>query len=95
MDAKEQKRKRERERYARMTNEEKKARIKQVTAKPEMKRSTQTKHSIAMENLGFIGTDMSPKVTPSTHNVKYRKHVTLGDTQALLAHNNKKKSLKD
>lgn len=72
-----------------MWPEEKKARIEQIIAKREMKRSTQTKDSIAMENPRFIEIDMSPKVTPSTLNVKYRKHATSGDKQTLLPRSKK------
>jgi hypothetical protein len=53
-----------------MEQEKKKARIEQITANQELKRNTQTKDSIAMENPAYIETELEVKT--STFNEEKR-----------------------
>jgi hypothetical protein len=53
-----------------MEQEKKKVRIQQITANQELKRSTQTKDSIAMENPAYIETELEVKT--STFNEEMR-----------------------
>ncbi|KAM0848546.1 hypothetical protein ACQ4PT_054297 [Festuca glaucescens] len=78
--------KQKRQRYANMEPEQKKARIEQIIAKKELKRSTPCKESIAMVNPAYIPTE--EEVRASTLNVLQRKSVTPGERQTLLHRRN-------
>ncbi|RCV15867.1 hypothetical protein SETIT_3G092500v2 [Setaria italica] len=80
----------ERQKYANMQLEQKKARIEQAITNREMRSSKTTKGSIAIENPAYIETNMLVEVNTSSLNVKHRKHVTPGERQTLLARQNKK-----
>uniref|UniRef100_K3Z0E3 ATP-dependent DNA helicase n=1 Tax=Setaria italica TaxID=4555 RepID=K3Z0E3_SETIT len=80
----------ERQKYANMQPEQKKARIEQAITNRELRSSKTTKGSIAMENPPYMETDMSVEVSTSSLNVKHTKHVTPGERQTLLARQNKK-----
>jgi hypothetical protein len=62
------KKERERQYYEKMQPEKRKSRIEKITNNKELKRSTNTKDSIAMENPAYIETEL--EVTTSTFNVK-------------------------
>ena len=97
MDAKERRRKRDRERYEQMADEkreeklkkcreayqQKKARIEHIN---ELKRNTASKDSIALENPAYIATE---KEVGTSTIPDYRKHVTPGERQTLLHRRNK------
>jgi hypothetical protein len=98
----EKKRKRDREkcqhdrqRYANMQPEQKKARIQQITENKELKRSTQTKDSIALENPAYIEPEPEnptyiepvPEVRASTFDLKQRKHVPSSTCPAIKGKN--------
>jgi hypothetical protein len=86
----------DRQRYANMQPEQKKARIQQITQNKELKRSTQIKDSIALENPAYIEPEpenpayIEPEleVRTSTFDLKQRKHVTPGERQTLLQRRN-------
>jgi hypothetical protein len=69
-----------------MEPEQKKARIEQIIARKELKRSTPCKESIAMVNPAYIPTE--EEVRASTLNVLQRKSVTPGERQTLLHRRN-------
>ncbi|XBH53880.1 hypothetical protein VPH35_076291 [Triticum aestivum] len=69
--------------YAKMQPEQKKARIEHIN---ELKRNTASKDSIALENPAYIATEK--EVGTSTF-PDYRKHVTPGERQTLLHRRNK------
>ena len=48
---------RERQKYANMQPEQKKARVRQIAANRELKRNTPCKESIAMENPTYVATE--------------------------------------
>jgi hypothetical protein len=91
MDAKEQRRKKDREQHARMTDEEKQEKLKKIAVKPisktkqnkeANKRNMTSKESIAMVNPAYIATQQEGGT--STLNVRQRNHVTPGERQTLL-----------
>jgi hypothetical protein len=97
MDAKEERRKRDRERYARMTDEEKQEKLKKRRdayqqnkskkyAQKAIVDSTPSKESIAMENQTYIATEQETGTT--TLNLRQRKPVTQGERQTLLHRRN-------
>ncbi|KAF7036489.1 hypothetical protein CFC21_047143 [Triticum aestivum] len=70
-----------------MQPEQKKARIQQITASQELKRSTPSKDSIAMENPAYVATQK--EVSTSKFSEKHVKRVTPGERQTLLRRCNK------
>jgi hypothetical protein len=82
----------ERKRYANLQPEEKKARIKQVAASRDFRRSTPSKDSNAMVNPAYIATE--EEVCTSALNEKQRKPVTPGERQTWLNRRNKEFSVK-
>jgi hypothetical protein len=90
MDAKEQRRKKDRERHARMTDEEKQEKLKKRREayqqnkknKEANKRNMTSKESIAMVNPAYIATQQEGGT--STLHVRQRNHVTPGERQTLL-----------
>ncbi|KAM0887959.1 hypothetical protein ACQ4PT_028638 [Festuca glaucescens] len=82
----------EKQRYANKQPEQKKARIEQVTANRELRRSTPCKESIAMVNPAYVAPQQEAGV--STLNVRQRKHVTQGERQTLLHRRNEQFSAK-
>jgi hypothetical protein len=85
-------REQDRQRYANMQPEQKKAKIEQVRAYKLLKRSTPCKESIAMVNPAYIETEQ--EVSKSTVNVRQRKSVTAGERQTLLQRRNEEFSTK-
>jgi hypothetical protein len=100
MDAKEGRRKKDRERYARMTDEEKQEKLKRRREayqqnkknKDAQKSGVTSKEKIAMVNPACIATEQEGGT--STIHVSQRKHVTPGERQTLLNHRNEEFSAK-
>ena len=69
-----------------MQAEQKKARIEQITTNRELRRTTLSKDSIAMENPAYIATEQ--EANTSIFPVKHKKHVKPGERQALLHRRN-------
>ncbi|RCV16194.1 hypothetical protein SETIT_3G118400v2, partial [Setaria italica] len=80
----------DRERYANMQPNEKKAKLQQDYANRARRRDTLSKNSIAMENPANIATDNSENVTQFATSIRQRKHVTPGEREALLAYHDEK-----
>jgi hypothetical protein len=76
----------ERQKYANMQPEQKKARIKQIEARHQLRRNTPSKDSLAMENPEYVATE--EEVSTSTFTVKHRDHVAAGERQTLLHRRN-------
>ncbi|PNT75908.1 hypothetical protein BRADI_1g41651v3, partial [Brachypodium distachyon] len=76
-----------RRRYANMQPEQKKARINQIGANRELKRSTPSRDSIAMENPAYITAEQEVNISPLK--VRRRKTVTPGERQTLVHRRNK------
>jgi hypothetical protein len=100
MDAKEGRRKKDRELYARMTDEEKQEKLKRRREayqqnkknKDAQKSGVTSKEKIAMVNPACIATEQEGGT--STIHVSQRKHVTPGERQTLLNHRNEEFSAK-
>ena len=82
----------DRQRYANMESEQRKARIDQITSNKILKRSTPCKDSIAMENPAYITTE--EEIGTSNLNARQRKPVTPGERQTLLQRRNEEFSEK-
>jgi hypothetical protein len=100
MDVKEKRRKKDRERYARMTDEEKREKLKKRRQayqqnkknKEAQKMSVTSKETIAIVNPACIATEQEGGT--STIHVSQRKHVTPGERQTLLNRRNEEFSAK-
>ncbi|RCV21458.1 hypothetical protein SETIT_4G140900v2, partial [Setaria italica] len=84
----------ERERYANIQPNQKKAKLEQDSANRARRRDTLSKNSIAMENPANIATDNSQNVTQFATSIRHRKHVTPGEREALLAYRDEKLTAK-
>jgi hypothetical protein len=97
MDVKEERRKKDRERYARMTNEQKQEKLKkhreayQKKIEEAKKQSLPNKDSIAIVNPAYITTE---EVGTSALNDRQRKPVTPGERQTFLHRRNEEFSTK-
>lgn len=79
-----EKRARARVKYNSMEPEQKQAKIAQVNANRAARRNTPSEDSIALENPGYIASDMPPPLLTRPH----RKPVTHGERHALIARRN-------
>lgn len=74
----------DRMKYKNMDPKEKQAKIDKVNANYALRRNTPSEYSIAVENPGYVASNMSPSAPIRTE----RKHVTHGERQALVARRN-------
>jgi hypothetical protein len=74
----------DRMKYKNMDPKEKQAKIDKVNANYALRRNTPSEYSIAVENPGYVASNMSPFAPIRTE----RKHVTHGERQALVARRN-------